>query len=206
MNHLAHAHLAGADDEFLLGGLLGDFWRGAPDPGWPPGVRAGVALHRKIDVYTDSHPDVAGARALFIPPLRRYAGILLDVYFDHALASNWRRHSSEPLDELSARVDALLQANREWLPDRLVRFAGYFRRAGLFGSYADRAVIERVLGGIGERLKRDNPLGSAGSALWEREAELGAIFARFFPDLVAYASRKRSELVAEIRDPRYRSR
>lgn len=196
MNHLAHAHLAGADDAVLLGGLLGDFWRGAPDPDWPPGVRAGVVLHRKIDVYTDSHPEVAAARALFTPPLRRYAGILLDVYFDHALAANWQQHGSEPLADLSARIDALLQANREWLPDRLVRFAGYFRRAGLFMSYADRAVIERVLDGIGQRLKRDNPLGSAGSALWEREAELDAVFARFFPELVAYASRKRSELLS----------
>jgi acyl carrier protein phosphodiesterase len=198
MNHLAHAHLAGADDEVLLGGLLGDFWHGAPDPAWPPGVRAGVVLHRKIDVYTDRHPEVSAARALFAPPLRRYAGILLDVYFDHALAANWQRHACAPLVDLSARVDALLQANREWLPDRLVRFAGYFRRAGLFMSYADRAVIERVLGGIGQRLKRDNPLATAGAALWEREVELDAIFVRFFPELEAHARELRVRLMADL--------
>ena len=202
MNHLAHAHLAGADDALLLGGLLGDFWRGAPDPAWPPGVRAGVVLHRKIDVYTDSHPDVAAARALFAPPLRRYAGILLDVYFDHALAANWRQHAPEPLAGLSARVADLLHANRDWLPERLNRFAGYFRHAGLFGAYAERSVIERVLGGISQRLKHDNPLASAGPALWQREAELGATFARFFPDLVAYANGKRKELsTVEQRGP-----
>jgi hypothetical protein len=44
----------GANDEVLLGGLLGDFWRGAPDPQWPAAIRVGVVLHRKIDVYTDS--------------------------------------------------------------------------------------------------------------------------------------------------------
>lgn len=191
MNHLAHAFLAGGDDEVLLGGLLGDFWRGAPDPDWPPGLRAGVVLHRKIDVYTDSHPDVAAARALFAPPLRRYAGILLDVYFDHALAANWQRHAREPLDRLSARVDALLQAHRDWLPERLNGFAGYFRRAGLFMAYADRAMIERVLAGIGQRLKRSNPLATAGPELWERDAALGAAFARFFPQLEAHARQLR---------------
>jgi acyl carrier protein phosphodiesterase len=85
VNHLAHALLAGPNDDVLLGSLLGDFWRGAPDPGWPEGVRAGVVLHRKIDVYTDSHPLVAAARSHFGTPWRRYAGILIDIYFDHVL-------------------------------------------------------------------------------------------------------------------------
>ena len=198
MNHLAHAFLAGANDEVLLGGLLGDFWRGAPDPHWPAAIRAGVVLHRKIDVYTDSHADVAAARALFAPPLRRYAGILLDVYFDHVLAAQWPRHAREPLAALSARVQRRLQANRHWLPPQLNRFADYFHHAGLFASYAERAMIERVLAGIGRRLKHDNPLASAGPALWQRDAELNAAFARFFPELVAFATLKREELLAEI--------
>lgn len=206
MNHLAHAFLAGTDDEVLLGGLLGDFWRGAPDPHWPARIRAGVVLHRKIDVYTDSHADVAAARALFAPPLRRYAGILLDVYFDHVLAANWPQHAREPLATLSARVEELLRANRHWLPARLNRFAGYFRQAGLFSTYADRDVIERVLGGISQRLRHDNPLASAGPALWEREAELRAVFARFFPGLAAFATLKRETLLAGIGEIIDRSR
>jgi acyl carrier protein phosphodiesterase len=200
MNHLAHAFLAGADDEVLLGGLLGDFWRGAPDSQWPAAIRAGVVLHRKIDVYTDSHEDVAGARALFAPPLRRYAGILLDVYFDHVLAADWPRHALEPLALLSARVERLLQENRDWLPPQLNRFAGYFARAGLFASYAERDTIERVLAGIGMRLKHDNPLAMAGPALWQREAELSAAFARFFPELVAFATLKREALLRPAAD------
>ena len=195
MNHLAHAFLAGADDETLLGGLLGDFWRGAPDPQWPAGIRAGVVLHRNIDVYTDSHADVAAARGLFAPPLRRYAGILLDVYFDHVLAAEWPLHAREPLAALSARVERLLHDNRHWLPPQLNRFAEYFRHAGLFATYAERDMIERVLSGIGQRLKHDNPLARAGPALWQRDAELRMVFARFFPELAAYATLKREALV-----------
>ena len=200
MNHLAHAFLAGADDEVLLGGLLGDFWRGAPDPHWPAAIRAGVVLHRKIDVYTDNHAEVASARALFVPPLRRYAGILLDVYFDHVLAANWAQHAREPLGGLSERVGRLLQDNRHWLPPRLNRFADYFQDARLFGSYAEREMIERVLAGIGGRLKHDNPLASAGSALWQREAELKPVYARFFPELVAFATLKREALLHPAED------
>ena len=63
MNHLAHALLAGDDEGLRLGGLMGDFVHGQPDPALPERVIAGIRLHRAIDVYTDSHPEVAQARA-----------------------------------------------------------------------------------------------------------------------------------------------
>ena len=195
MNHLAHSLLAGADADLLLGSLLGDFWRGAPDPAWPERVQAGVALHRKIDVYTDSHPVVAQARALFAAPWRRYAGILIDIYFDHALARAWPQ-DAEPLAALSARVGALLERHRDWLPADLNRFAVYFRANALFGAYADRATIERVLAGVSRRLHHENPLAQAGPTLWSHAQELDAAFERFFPDLRRYASGLRDEVAS----------
>ncbi|HEY2395035.1 MAG TPA: ACP phosphodiesterase [Rudaea sp.] len=193
MNHLAHALLAGANDDLLLGGLLGDFWRGAPDSAWPAGVRDGVILHRRIDVYTDSHPVVAAARALFDSPLRRYAGILIDIYFDHVLAREWAHHSDESLDALSARTADLLDRHAAWLPADLNRFARYFRMHGLFGAYAQRATIEQVLAGISARLHHANPMAGAGPALWVRADALDEAFARFFPDLTAYARKLRAD-------------
>jgi len=194
VNHLAHVLLAGADTEVVLGSLLGDFWRGAPDPRWPAAVRDGVVLHRRIDVYTDSHPDVAEARALFAPPWRRYAGILLDVYFDHVLARDWARLGAGSLDDFSAAVGALLRAHEAWLPAGLNRFAGYFRAHGLFAAYANPAVIERVLAGIGSRLRHANPLAGAGPQLWTRSDALDALFESFYPQLVAHAHEIRAAL------------
>lgn len=194
MNHLAHALLAGADDGLVLGSLLGDFWRGAPDPHWPAAVRAGVLLHRKIDVFTDSHPDVAAARALFEAPWRRYAGILLDVYFDHVLAREWPQFGAGSLDAFSARIAALLREHEDWLPADLNRFAGYFRAHGLFAAYARRDVIDRVLAGVGSRLRHANPLAEAGPALWTRADALEAVFLRFYPQLAAHAHELRGNL------------
>jgi acyl carrier protein phosphodiesterase len=194
LNHLAHALLAGSDDSVLLGSLLGDFWRGAPDPAWPGGVRAGVTLHRKMDVFTDSHLEVAAARSLFAPPWRRYAGILIDIYFDHVLAREWPHHSSEPLAAFSARTADLLDRHATWLPADLNRFARYFRAHGLFAAYAQRTTIEQVLAGIGSRLRHPNRLAEAGPALWAQAGALDLAFARFFPDLNAYAGALRAGL------------
>jgi acyl carrier protein phosphodiesterase len=150
-------------------------------------VRAGVLLHRKIDVYTDSHPTVEGARSRFEPPWRRYAGILIDIYFDHVLAREWPRHADEPLDAFSAHCADLLERHAAWLPADLNRFTGYFRAHGLFAAYAQRSTIEQVLAGISRRLRHANPLAQAGPALWALTDELDAAFAQFFPDLNAYA-------------------
>lgn len=194
MNHLAHAALSGPDADILLGSLLGDFWRGAPDPGWPAGVRSGVVLHRKIDVYTDSHPEVGALRATFDAPWRRYAGILIDVYFDHALARDWAAYGGEPLADFSRRVRDVLARHADWLPTELNRFARYFEAHGLFGAYAQRATIEQVLAGISRRLRRPNPLAAAGPPLWLHARRLDAAFARFFPDLEAFAGAQRDAL------------
>ena len=194
MNHLAHALLSGPDADVLLGSLLGDFWRGAPDPAWPAGVRGGVLLHRRIDVFTDSHPLVGAARSRFDAPWRRYAGILIDVYFDHRLARDWPTYASEPLAGFSARALRLLQANQGWLPHGLNRFAGYFATHGLFGAYANRALIEQVLAGLGMRLRHANRLAEAGPALWARAEALDAAFDRFYPELSSHARVLRAQL------------
>ena len=194
MNHLAHVLLSGTNPNARLGAMLGDFWHGAPDPSWSPLVRAGVLLHRKVDVYTDSHPIVLEAKRLFEPPWRRFAGILIDMYFDCALARSWTRHSDESLNALSAGTLVQLEANTAWLPPDLTRFARYMRAHGLFGRYAERAVIENVLAGISARLRHTNPLHEAGPALWQHAAALDAAFAAFFPQLQDFSCEERKRL------------
>ncbi|HEX7917613.1 ACP phosphodiesterase [Rudaea sp.] len=187
MNHLAHVFLAGPDPDLQLGGLLADFHRGAPDPARRDGVRDGVALHRKIDGYTDSHMVVARLRELFEPPFRRFAGILIDIYFDHVLARRWNDYArDETIDALSEQALHLVDENRDWLPPELLRFATYMRANGLFGAYAQREMIEKVLIGVSNRLRHTNPLAEAGPALWKNARLLDAGFEEFFPDLIAF--------------------
>ncbi len=87
MNYLAHFYLSGEDPHWRVGGLMGDFLRGPVPEALPPGVRAGVMLHRRIDAYTDAHPVVGRSRRRVRPALRRFAGIVVDMSYDHFLAS-----------------------------------------------------------------------------------------------------------------------
>jgi acyl carrier protein phosphodiesterase len=189
MNHLAHALLAGLDEDLQLGGVLGDFVRGTPDPSLPERVRQGIALHRAIDGYTDRHPQVLAARALFPAPYRRYAGIALDMWFDHCLARDFRRWSVVPIEAYSESLRALLQRQEALLPASAQRFVRYMEANGLPAAYADPQMLGRALAGIGQRLQRDNPLDRMLPVLQALDAPLQARFEVFFPQVRDFAAR-----------------
>jgi acyl carrier protein phosphodiesterase len=195
MNVLAHALLASPDPELMLGSLIGDFVRGRIDPALPPNVRAGVALHRSVDAYTDSHEDVAAARRLFAPPFRRYAGILLDVWFDHLLARQWARFGEGDLADFSDRVRALLAVNPELVPERMRSFAAYLGANDLPAAYRHTAMIGNVLHGMSHRLSRANPIADALPVLVALRAPLQERSEAFFPELRNFASIERERLV-----------
>lgn len=188
MNLLAHALLAGDDDDVRFGSIIGDFVRGAIDPELPAGVRAGIALHRAVDAYTDAHPQVADARALFTPPLRRYAGILLDVWFDHLLAREWEGLVGGSLPAFSLSLQALLRQRSAHLPPRMRGFAAYVLRNDLPQRYQDREMIAHVFLGLSQRITRANPVAVALPAIVAHEAPIAARFEAFFPELRAYAA------------------
>lgn len=188
MNHLAHALLAGDDEALRLGGMLGDFVHGpAHAAPLPPRVIAGIRLHRAIDVYTDAHPEVLAARTLLPVPYRRYAGILLDMWFDHCLARDFPQWSAQPLAEYSAALRALLWRQDALLPPALRRFRGYMETHDLPAAYTDDDLLGEALGGIGQRLRRANPLASALPVLQQREAQLQRRFEAFFPQVREFA-------------------
>jgi len=188
VNVLAHALLAGDDAALRLGGVMGDFVRGTPDLSLPPRVRDGIYLHRAIDVFTDSHDDVRAARERLPAPFRRYAGILLDMWFDHCLARDFAKWSARPLGEFSTRLREEMHAATPVLPGSLRRFLGYMDANDLPAGYADADAIGKALGGISQRLSRANPVAGAMPLLLSEDAMLRATFERFFPQLRDFAS------------------
>jgi acyl carrier protein phosphodiesterase len=198
MNHLAHALLAAPGDDRMLGSLVADFLRGGIDPSLPAGVREGIALHRSVDAWTDAHPEVVAARALFERPYRRYAGILVDIWFDHLLARDWPRHADGALPDFSRQVQALLLERAADLPPRMRGFAAYLHANDLPAAYARRTVIGSVFEGVSQRLSRANPVGSALPAIEAVAAPLQRHFEAFFPALVQQASRERERLQGDL--------
>lgn len=190
MNYLAHLHLGGDAPAQLLGSLYGDFVKGPLAGHWPADIEAAIRLHRRIDVFTDNHPLQTQARARFPVERRRYAGILLDIFFDHCLALNWADYAAEPLPNFTGRVYQVLAAEPA-LPERLALIAPRMAAQDWLGSYADFAVLQQVLLGMQRRLSRPQGLDGAMVELERLYQPLMADFQAFYPELQAYVAAER---------------
>ena len=159
MNFLAHLLLAGEDEDLRLGALFGDFVRGRSAlAAFRPPVQTGIMLHRHIDAHTDSLPEVAALREGFPAEFRRYAGIIIDLAFDHELALNWEHHCRQSIEVFDAGVREMLARHEREVPAALGRFMDYADRRGLFAAYRQKSEVLHSLTGLGRRLSRPNPL------------------------------------------------
>ena len=192
MNYLAHALLAGPDPEMVLGGLMGDFVKGRLGDEWPPTLRSGLLLHRRIDRFTDDHPGVAVSRARIPPPRRRFAGIIVDVCYDHFLARDFPRWSEgKALADFTGETYALLLAHRDRLPGRLHHIAPRMAAQDWLGSYARLEGLGATLDGISRRSPRVAPLAGALTDVRRVYARLEQDFEAFFPALLEFAANER---------------
>ena len=184
MNFLAHLCLASGESGLMLGGLFGDFVRGRrilktfPEP-----VRQGIVLHRYVDRWTDHSMVVKKLRRQFPREFRRYAGIIIDMAFDHELATNWWRYMPGSLERFDLEIRDLLRDNADLVPEKLNVFMRYADRHGLFTAYREKDVTLYALAGVGTRLSRPNPLHRV-SEIWPQLApEFKASFRQFFPQI-----------------------
>lgn len=190
MNYLAHLHLGGQRPGQLLGSLYGDFVKGRLQGQFDPEVEAAIALHRRIDVFTDRHPLVDTALGRFSETRRRYAGIVLDVFFDHCLARDWTLYADRPLEQFTADVYHVLSRERQ-LPERLAKIAPHMVANDWLGSYREFEVLEQVLRGISRRLTRPEELAGAMAELRRLYEPLSEDFSLFYPQLQDFAQNTR---------------
>lgn len=187
MNYLAHVFLADNTPESFVGAMLGDFVKGAAKNNYPPVIQRNIELHRSIDSFTDAHPIVRASKAEFTAERRRFAGVLLDIFFDHYLAKHWASFSPIDLPSFTTNVYAALQAHHEILPERLQRMLPFMRAEDWLGSYARIEWIDVTLQRMARRLSRGEMVASGGGELRRNYEKFEADFRLFFPDLIAFA-------------------
>lgn len=197
MNLLAHAWLSDRNEGYLIGNFGGDFIKG--DPTHPrhallPDEIAGVRIHRAIDAFTDAHPDVAAVRELLHPRCHKYAGVAVDVFFDHFLAVQFKQVTGDELDEFTNWFYRTLQTHTDRLPPRATRMAQYMIAQDWIRNYRSTAGIDRALNGLARRTQYESGLETAVEDLVTYYDQIDLHFHRFWPTLVAEISRVRTQL------------
>lgn len=172
----------------MIGNFIGDHVKGRQLDQYPAPVALGVRQHRAIDSFTDQHPLVRQSAARLQPRYRRYAAVLVDIFYDHFLARLWLEYSAEPLRQFADQAYALLLAHEPMMPAQAQRFLGYARQYDILVNYAQPAAIARVLQGMSHRANFASGMEHATEELQRYEAEFQAEFRTFFPDLQAFAA------------------
>jgi acyl carrier protein phosphodiesterase len=188
MNHLAHLFLASGSDESLLGNLAGDFVKGPLAGRYPPPVEQGIMEHRRIDAFTDAHPEAGAFRRIIAAEHGHYARVIGDMFLDHFLANEWPTFTSEPLPDFLRRVYSRLDPQIASMPGRLRHVYPMMRDEGWLESYASIDGIWTALFHLSRRFSRQPRLEFATHLLIDAREPLLEHFHRFMPAAIAHAA------------------
>jgi acyl carrier protein phosphodiesterase len=194
MNFLAHFHLAWPDEGLIVGGLEGDYYKGPLRGDLTPSIEQGVKLHRAIDAHTDQHPLIAELRNHFPRELRRYAGILIDISFDHYLTRYWPEFSQTPLPDFAQQIYKSLSAREAELSPGSRTMAQRMREHDILNCYHDWRSVTGTAARIGERFRRGNPLLEVDWQLQPIRDRLETTFLEFYPQLQSFSIKERSKM------------
>ena len=179
MNYLVHLYLSGSDPEVQLGGLMGDFVKGRIPADYPEKTALGLHLHRRIDSLAQNSPHTRRSRQRLDPKFGHGRGIIVDIFYDHFLAANWRDYSPVPLESYAADFYTLLQSSHQQLPRGLKQIAPRMIEYNWLVSYQHREVVGKALHRIAQRLSRPLPLAEGVDDLGAHEISLIQDFSGF---------------------------
>lgn len=183
MNFLGHALLAGGgSDDVLFGALIADGIKGAPDRTLSADVRYGITHHRRVDAVIDAHPETALLLACM--PQRRFAGIALDMFWDHCLSRHYAETSDTATQQIIARCYTVVRTRP--LPASRERMLLEMAHQRWLERYADLAFTCSAIRGLGQRFRRPQHLSLLGEWLEVHQSALQTVFfERLWPDLQA---------------------
>lgn len=193
MNFLAHALLAGDAPALIVGGVVGDWIKGPLPGALPNDLAQGVALHRAIDCFADAQPAFRRSRSRISPHRRRYAGVLVDVFYDHLLASNWPNIDRRPLQDYCAAVYRLIAERLPDLPAASHPALALMAREDWLTRYARIEGIAGVLERMSHRARRPNPLAGGEEEFLADADGFAGDFHAWLDDTRAFCRRWRAE-------------
>jgi acyl carrier protein phosphodiesterase len=194
MNFLAHLYLSEDNTNIMIGNFIADSIRGNQFTHLHPEIQQGIRLHREIDTFTDAHEIVRKSKRRLHKRYGLYAGVVIDIFYDHYLAKNWNKYSAMPLDIYVNSVYDLLQDNFDMLPEKTQHMLPYMMEYNWLYNYQYQEGIERVMNGMNRRTKNRAQMNLAIEDLRILNSEFQQDFELFFEDLRTFSHQKLTEI------------
>lgn len=196
MNFLGHAYLSFGHPEILVGNMISDFVKGRTQYQYPDGIQKGIRLHRLIDDYTDQHPATRAAKEYFRPAYRLYSAPIVDVVYDHFLASDEQTMSDAELDALTQNTYQILEQFLPVLPPRFAAMLPYMKRDNWLYHYKTEQGIFRSLQGLMRRASMPDDGTAAFQLLRAHKPDLAIQYRHLIGDVKHFAKAAFDDLIA----------
>ncbi|MDC0087925.1 ACP phosphodiesterase [Akkermansiaceae bacterium] len=196
MNYLAHLLLADDTDASRIGNLLGDFTRGSLDDLaeiYPAELVRGIKMHRAVDRFTDSHDTFRDARSLLDPSRSRFAGIIIDIFYDHYLCLHWDKFSSIKIADFTQQVYQALEENPSWQAGRLAEIFPSMKSTNWLMNYGSLDGIEHTLLRMSQRSPRIGKIAYSIIDLKDNYDDFESLFLKFMPELITFSTEWKKE-------------
>ena len=185
MNFLGHFYLSQSDPDLIVGNFIADFVKGKKYEDYPAAIAKGIMMHREIDYYTDRHKMVRKGRKRLFNTYRHYSGVIIDMYYDHYLASLWGDYSNESLHDFSGHIYRTIEQSWDVLPPDCQYFFPYMKSGNWLLRYATTDGIGKSLNGMSKRLSHASKLNQAIFQLHEYYDEFRDEFREFIVDIAS---------------------
>ena len=187
MNYLAHAYLSFGDPDILAGNMISDFVKGKKKFDYPERIQMGIALHRKIDEYTDTHPATREAKQFLKASAGLYAGAFVDIIYDHFLANDAYEFEAGALEIFTQKSYLQLQASEKWFSEKYQRFFFYMRTQNWLYNYQFTGGIHNSFKGLCRRAKFIDDPEPVFEAFLKHYEPLKMAYEIFFPHVKTFA-------------------
>ena len=198
MNFLAHIYLSGDNKYVAIGNFMADSVRGRKYKSYPSEIQKGILLHRGIDTFTDAHHVFRQSTKKLHKNYGHYAGVIVDIFYDHFLAKNWEQYSKVSLETYAANFYRTLEENYDILTEKVKNLMPYMISGNWLLNYATIEGIQSVLDGMNRRTKNQSMMNLATNELQEYYQEFEEEFTSFFKDLIEFSNNKLNELNQEL--------
>lgn len=187
MNYLAHAYLSLDKPGILVGNMISDFVKGKKKYDYPEEIQQGIALHREIDRFTDTHFATKEAKQIFRASYGLYSGSIMDVVYDHFLALDENEFTDESLMIFTIKTYGTLDGYTNYFPEKFSMMYPYMKAHNWLYHYRFLAGIQKSLGGLVRRAKYLEESDTAYLLLTNHYDQLKTLYGLFFPELKALA-------------------
>jgi acyl carrier protein phosphodiesterase len=194
MNFLAHIYLSGDNDLIKIGNFMADGIRGKQFENYHPEIQKGIILHRFIDTFTDAHPVFRQSTKKLHENYHHYAGVIVDVFYDHFLAKNWNLYSDEKLEDYTERFYKSLHENYTILTLKTQNLLPYMTKYNWLVSYQTVEGINRILTQMDSRTNNQSKMRFSTNELEKYYPEFEAEFTVFFEELRNHSQLKLKSL------------